>query len=238
MLPALLEESAANPHRPRLRDRRWLGVIAAMRTVGLAACGGGERQDANEPEARFPRRDQSARSSPPSRASLESSELTLTVRNAGEETIPDLAVTVVHRPRRADEPDLRGGGRLRRELRRGDRRDGEQIPEGDLDAAVDQALEEELAEEAGDEGEESEGGEENPASDEPGPEADGAFSVLSEQEGLAIPSRPVWILERATRGCGPPTPQAAHTGRVLRRDRRVVGSSNTFAFGDLEPGDT
>jgi hypothetical protein len=59
----------------------------------LGACGGGERRDAGAPGGTYAVR--VARSSFPARQHLgEAAALILTVRNAGEETIPDLVVTV------------------------------------------------------------------------------------------------------------------------------------------------
>lgn len=65
----------------------------AASALVLAACGGGERQDADEPEgtfrveateAKFPRKQEIA----------ERSTLELSVRNAGDETVPNIAATV------------------------------------------------------------------------------------------------------------------------------------------------
>jgi hypothetical protein len=59
------------------------------------------------------------------------------------------------------------------------------------------------------------------------PNADGSFSVRSEQADLAVPSRPVWILEHGyPRLAG----QTASAGAE-------AAQTNTFSFGELEPGD-
>ncbi len=97
-----------------LREIRWY-VRGALRArsvtalcvvaVGVAGCGGGERQDENEPEgnfavevveAKFPERQKLAKRS----------ELVVTVRNAGEETIPNIAMTVNGLDERKEDPDL------------------------------------------------------------------------------------------------------------------------------------
>jgi len=68
-------------------------LLAALATSSLAACGAGERQDADEPvatyevevsEPRFPERQRLARPS----------TLRLEVRNTGRRTIPNVAVTL------------------------------------------------------------------------------------------------------------------------------------------------
>ena len=59
------------------------------------------------------------------------------------------------------------------------------------------------------------------------PQAQGSFSVRSEQPGLAIPSRPVWILEQGY-------PKLAGQAGLGRRRRRP--QTDTFSFGPLDPG--
>jgi hypothetical protein len=58
----------------------------------LAGCGG-ERQDENEPSVDFPVEVVSARF-PDDQKLAKSSDLTITLRNAGDETIPNIGVTV------------------------------------------------------------------------------------------------------------------------------------------------
>ncbi len=73
--------------------------------VALAGCGGGERQDENEPEGNFPV--EVVRASFPDRQKLaKSSDMIVTVRNAGDKTIPDIAVTVNGFDERKKDPDL------------------------------------------------------------------------------------------------------------------------------------
>ena len=68
-------------------------------------CGGGERQDENEPEGNFPV--EVVRASFPDQQKLaKSSDMIVTVRNAGDKTIPDIAVTVNGFDKRKKDPDL------------------------------------------------------------------------------------------------------------------------------------
>ncbi len=67
--------------------------MAVLGLVVLAGCGGGERQDENEPEGEFAV--QVVDASFPARQRLaQRSTLRITVRNAGNKTIPNIAVTV------------------------------------------------------------------------------------------------------------------------------------------------
>jgi len=67
-------------------------------------------------------------------------------------------------------------------------------------------------------------------------EADGAFSLRSEQAGLSVPSRPVWILENDY-------PKLSGPGTSAREldDEPTAGAdaaqTNTFSFGSMAPGD-
>jgi hypothetical protein len=90
----------------RVRRGHVLQVcLCGLAAAGAIGCGGGERQDANEPdetyevevmEASFPERQRLA----------QESELVIAVRNDDNKTIPDLAVTVDGFYRRLDDPDL------------------------------------------------------------------------------------------------------------------------------------
>jgi hypothetical protein len=88
--------------RPALRG--W-SVVAACLLLAAAGCGGGERQDENEPEGNFAVEVVDAKF-PQDQKLAKSSDLVVTVRNAGRETIPNIAMTVKGFDRRATEPDV------------------------------------------------------------------------------------------------------------------------------------
>jgi len=73
--------------------------------VGVAGCGGGERQDENEPEGNFPVEVVEAKF-PENQKLAKSSELVVTLRNAGQETIPNIALTVNGLDERKQDADL------------------------------------------------------------------------------------------------------------------------------------
>jgi hypothetical protein len=79
--------------RPAPGGRRIAAGLAALSLIaGTAGCGSGERQDVDEPSADFP---VDARARFPLEQRLaQTSDLQIEVENVGEETIPDLAVTV------------------------------------------------------------------------------------------------------------------------------------------------
>jgi hypothetical protein len=79
--------------RPALEARRILCALALAGVVGSVGCGGGERQDEDEREGDY--EVEVVRASFPEDQKLaKSSNLLITVRNAGNETIPNIAVTV------------------------------------------------------------------------------------------------------------------------------------------------
>jgi len=98
LLRALREETATsvNPHRSRVTGQ-GVAALAACALLGaaVAGCGGGgaERQDANEPEGKFPVEVVAAKF-PTDQRLAETSDLRLEVENSGDEAIPDLAVTI------------------------------------------------------------------------------------------------------------------------------------------------
>jgi hypothetical protein len=83
----------------------WLAVAAT--TLGLAACGGKERQDATEPAGDFAV--SVTKSSFPNRQQLShTTDLELAIRNVGDQTIPDLAITIYTGEQKAEQPfDIR-----------------------------------------------------------------------------------------------------------------------------------
>jgi hypothetical protein len=87
--------------RPALRG--W--SVAALCLLAVAGCGGGERQDENEPEGDFAVEVVEAKF-PESQKLAKSSDLVVTVRNAGQDTIPNIAMTVNGFDERKTDPDL------------------------------------------------------------------------------------------------------------------------------------
>ena len=79
--------------------------VAFVCVLALAGCGGGERQDENEASGNFPI--EVVKSSFPEKQKLaKSSDLEVTVRNAGQETIPNIGLTVNGFDERKNNPDL------------------------------------------------------------------------------------------------------------------------------------
>jgi hypothetical protein len=78
-----------------------LGLVAVV----VAGCGGGERQDEDEPEGRFAVEVVNA-SFPEDQKLAKSSDLEITVRNAGGRTIPNIALTLNGLSFRKDDTDL------------------------------------------------------------------------------------------------------------------------------------
>jgi hypothetical protein len=165
----LREEIATSAALPRcgLAGRAGSLLTIALLALGATACGGSpERQDVDEPEGEFPIEVVSAKFQTEQRLA-ETSDLTLEIENAGDEAVPELAVTI----------------------------------------------------NTGDEG------------------ASGAFSVRSDQAGLADPNRPVWILENgypklATPELASKDLDAAPSGGA------AAAQTNTFSFGSLPEGES
>jgi hypothetical protein len=84
--------------------------VVAVCLLAVAGCGGGERQDENEPEGNFPVEVVRA-TFPEDQKLAKSSDMVVTVRNAGNDTIPNIAVTVKGFDRRKDNPDLADASR-------------------------------------------------------------------------------------------------------------------------------
>ncbi len=181
MLPAPLEESASTALGIRARKRVGIGLAVALVSAGVVSCGG-ERQDANEPEGNFPV--QVVNANFPSKQKLaENTNLTLSVANAGDKTIPDLAITIfTTSDATTSESASSATGTTT-------------TAEGSPDSL---------------------------------PTAQGSFSVRREQQGLANPFRPVWILEE---GFPKLAGQTASAGAE-------AAQTDTFSFGSLDPNDT
>lgn len=88
--------------------------MATAGVLALAGCGGGERQDADEPEGNFEVEVVDA-SFPGQQRLAKSSDLVLKLRNAGSETVPNIAVTVTgfNYRKAADETQLSDPSRPR-----------------------------------------------------------------------------------------------------------------------------
>ena len=187
MLRASLEESASTALAVRARKRVGIGLTAALLAVAVASCGG-QRQDANEPEGNFPVQILSANF--PSKQKLaQNTNLTLSVQNSGDKTIPDLAITIFTSSNASTTETTSGTGTTGTTTTPGSEGGS---GTGDL------------------------------------PQAQGSFSVRSEQQGLAIPFRPVWILEA---GFPKLAGQTASAGAE-------AAQTDTFSFGSLEPNQT
>ena len=83
--------------------RRFCLVGAAC--VAVAGCGGGERQDADEPEGSY-RVDVVEAKFPTATKLAERSNLVIAVKNVDTKTIPNVAVTVKSFDTRRDDPNL------------------------------------------------------------------------------------------------------------------------------------
>jgi hypothetical protein len=88
-----------------LEARRNVCALTLAGALALAGCGGAERQDEDEPEGEFPVAVVSA-SFPQDQTLAQSSNLVITLRNAGRKTIPNIAVTVDGFNFRKPDPEL------------------------------------------------------------------------------------------------------------------------------------
>jgi hypothetical protein len=77
----------------RWRTRSCAIIGSVLSGAALVACGGGQRQDANEPSGNFPVQVAGAQF-PSSQRLSEHTHLVITVRNSGSKTIPNIAVTI------------------------------------------------------------------------------------------------------------------------------------------------
>lgn len=80
-------------------------LAPVLTVLALAGCGGGERQDENEPEGDFKVEVVEA-SFPEDQKLAKRSELVIVVRNADQQKIPNISVTMRGLDYRKDDPDL------------------------------------------------------------------------------------------------------------------------------------
>jgi hypothetical protein len=99
---ALGESRKSARHRRRGAGQRVaVGLLAAATAVAIGACGSKPRQDASEPKGDFPVEVTKAKF--PNRQQIsERTDLQLAVKNVGQETIPDLAITIYTGEQKAD----------------------------------------------------------------------------------------------------------------------------------------
>lgn len=181
MLPAPLEESASTARSLKARRRIGIGVIGVLLAAGVASCGG-TRQDANEPEGNFPVSIISA-DFPSKQKLAQTTNLTLAVENSGDQTIPNLAITIFTSSNATTSESTTTTGTT---------------------STGTTASSQEL------------------------PTVEGSFSVRSEQEGLAIPFRPVWILNEGF---------PKYVGETASAGAEAA-QTDTYAFGELPPNQT
>ncbi len=227
MLPALLEESGITSRFLRMRDRLGAVLALALCAAGLAACGGGERQDEDEPEGEFPV-EITAAEFPAKQSLAETKNLLLSVQNTGEDSVPNLAITIftVANEDNATEVDASAA-------------ETDAADEEDLAEEVEQQLQEELQAAAEDEEAEEAGTDTTVGTDEQERSvAEGPFSVISDQPGLAIPSRPVWILEQGFPRLAGTEPGPGPPGEIAQASGAIAVQTNTFAFGPMEPDES
>jgi hypothetical protein len=166
----------------KTRKRLGIGFLGVLLAAGIASCGG-TRQDANEPSGNFPVSIVSA-DFPSKQQLAQNTNLTLAVANSGDQTIPNLAITVftTSNASTSDTGTSTSG----------------------TTSTQTSSTTEEL------------------------PTVEGSFSVRSDQPDLAIPFRPVWILES---GFPKLEGQTASAGAE-------AAQTDTYAFGALPANQT
>ena len=176
MFPRALGESGTIAGRQRLRGAKATiatGTAALALTLGISACGGGgDQQDVDEPSGNFP---VEVNASFPDRQQLvEASHLELEIDNVGDQTIPDLAVTIYTTLTPA--------------------------PTGE-------------------------------------PKASRPFAIRLDQENLADPTRPVWILEDNFPKLVTPGADPEGLGRAPSAGA-TAAQTDTFQFGAVPSGES
>ena len=109
-VPEGTEPARVRPVQWYVRGALRRTSVAALCIVAVAGCGGGERQDENEAEGDFPVEVVNARF-PEDQKLAKKSSLVVTVRNAGDETIPTIAMTVDGLDERKNDPELADASR-------------------------------------------------------------------------------------------------------------------------------
>lgn len=100
------EIATSYPQRARPGARRRAALLSALAglAVASAGCGGSEeRQDVDEPAGKFPV-EVTAAKFPTTQRLAQTSDLIMEIENSGEETVPDLAVTIYTGDEKASEP--------------------------------------------------------------------------------------------------------------------------------------
>jgi hypothetical protein len=105
LAPTQSEPARRSGYRWYVRPALRRFGVATVCLLAVAGCGGGERQDENEPEGNFPVEVVEAKF-PEKQKLAKSSDLVVTVRNAGKEEIPNIAMTVNGFDQRKTDPDL------------------------------------------------------------------------------------------------------------------------------------
>jgi hypothetical protein len=116
--PSLREKTISDPQGTRLwgsgeamrRRRVMVGQFCAAAlpfalAVTVTACGGGDRQDKDEPKGTW-KVDVISASFPGRQTLAQTSELRIKVKNLEQKALPDLAVTVDGFDQRSEDPDL------------------------------------------------------------------------------------------------------------------------------------
>jgi hypothetical protein len=75
------------------RGHPALAGLCAIATIALVGCGGGDRQDKNEPSGQF-NVDVTEASFPPDQKLAKQSDIVIAVKNTGNETVPNITVTL------------------------------------------------------------------------------------------------------------------------------------------------
>ena len=92
----------ATSFRSHRAGRSTLALLALLAAALVAGCGSSDpRQDENEPEGEFPVEVTTAKF-PPNQRLSETVDLQLEIENTGEETVPDLAITIWTGDEKAD----------------------------------------------------------------------------------------------------------------------------------------